>query len=300
MVDDEEVSAGDEYVVCTNCGARIKATRERCLRCFEPLHRDHSELPVWRTLRISDQVGLTVGSIALIAIAGLVYVLWTTADRSIVDSTAVPSEKPNALVAPPTPQGAATATPDAAAVPPVSPPADTAPGDDLEATRRAFEEKLKLDPNDPVALSGLGIALEELGKLPEALAALKHAVEVAPGNATPRLNLARLEARMGQWDKAVADYRVVARQTPADPGVHYNLALALQQTRDDQAAIESFQAAIELAPREAVAHRGLAVSLEKVGRAADAAREYERYLELAPNAPDIAAIRDRLQRLSRM
>ena len=298
MVDDEESAAGDEYVVCTNCGARIKATRERCLRCFEPLHRDHSELPVWRTLKISDQVGMAVGGIALIAIAGLVYVLWTTADRSIVDSTAMPVEKPNALVAPPAPQGAAPAKADAAAPPPAN--ADAAPADDLESTRRSFEQKLKVDPNDPVALSGLGIALEGLGRFPDALASLKHAVEVAPGNATPRLNLARLEARMGQWDKAVVDYRVVARLTPGDPDVHYNLALALQQTRDDQAAIESFQTAIELAPREAVAHRGLAISLEKVGRAADAAREYERYLELAPDAPDIAAIRDRLQRLSRM
>ena len=309
FVPGEEEVPGEEYVVCSRCGARIKATRERCLRCFEPLHVDESKLPVWRTQRISDQTAVIVGALALAAVGGLVWVLYSTADNSTADTEAKPVEH-NALVAPVPPQqrGLPTNPADANAQPAdVSPesPAPNAPSaapfapsaNDLAATRRAFEEKLKTNPNDPVALDGLGLALQGLGELPEALAAFKRATEVAPRNGTARLNLARLEAQLGQLDKAVQDYRVAASLSPDDFGAHYNLGLLLQQTRDDQGAVDELGVAIQLAPREAAPHRALATSLERAGRGADAAREYQRYLELAPDASDAAVIRDRLQRL---
>ena len=321
MADDEEyvggedAAPGDEYVVCSRCGARIKATRERCLRCFEPLHVDQSQLPVWRSQRISDQTGLLVGALAVAAVGALVYVLYTTADNSKADAEAKPAEH-NALVGVTPPQSRGkdagdAAQPDAAAAPgdvAAAPVVEVTPGvaaftpsaDDLAATRRSFEDKLKYNPNDIVALNGLGLALQGLGNLPEALATFKKAAEVAPRNGTARLNLAHLEAQLGQWDKAIADYRVAVSLEPDDYGGHYNLGLALQQTRDDQAAIEQFEAAVQLAPREAAAHRALGVSLERAGRGADAGREYQRYLELAPDSPDAASIRDRVQRLPKV
>jgi len=306
FVDGEDSAPGEEYVVCPRCGARIKATRERCLRCFEPLHVDESKLPVWRSQRISDQTGVLVGVLAVAAVGALVYVLYTTADNSKVDAEAKPLHG-NALVGvtPPQQKGNPLASTEPGAVPDDSTTAAGAPSaagdapsaDTLAATRRAFEDKLKYNPNDVVALNGLGLALQGLGNQQEALAAFKKASEVAPRNGTARLNLAHLEAQLGQWDKAIADYRVAVSLEPDEYGAHYNLGLALQQTHDDQGAIEHFEAALQLAPREAAAHRALATSLERAGRSADAAREYQRYLDLAPDAPDAASIRDRLQRL---
>jgi Flp pilus assembly protein TadD len=309
VVDEEfsgEEFGGDAYVVCSKCGARIKATRQRCLRCFEPLHVDRAQQSVWRSQRISDQIGAIVAALALVAVGALVWVLYSTSDQSAaVDSTAKPAERPNPLIAPPRPLGSPATTPgdasapaDGAAVP--APGEPTASTDDLESTRQSFEEKLKTNPNDPVALNGLGIALQRLGRPREALDAFRRACEAAPRNATARMNLAALEARLGNWDKAVVEYRVASHLSPDDYGAHYNLAIALQQTRDDQGAIAEFETAIQLAPREAAAHRGLAASLERVGRGADAAREYQRALELAPDAPDANAIRDKLQRLPKL
>lgn len=319
VFEDDDSSAGDEFVICSNCGARIKATRERCLRCFEPLHVDHSELPIWRTLNISDQTGVLIGTIALIAVGALIWVLWTTAGRTNgVDTEAKPVEHQNQFASTPPavdkgPQNAPdprsdalpAATPSGAASPldsaPAAAPAEPTPtNDSLDATRAAFEKKLEADPNDPVALDGLGLTLQTMGKLPEALAAFKRATEVAPRNTTARVNLANIEARLGQWDKAVVDYRVAAGLLPNDFAVHYNYGLALQHTRDDAGAITELETATELVPREAVAHRALAASLERVGRNADAARSYQRYLELAPDATDAGAIRDRLQRLPKL
>jgi Flp pilus assembly protein TadD len=305
----DEYGSGDAYVVCSKCGARIKATRQRCLRCFEPLHVDHTQQSAWRSLRISDQVGAIVAAIALVAVGALVWVLYSTSDQSAaVDSTAKPAERPNPLIAPPRPVGSpapgstagdAAAPADAASAPaPAGEPAASA--DDLESTRQSFEEKLKTNPNDPVALNGLGLALQGLGRPREALDAFRRACEAAPRNATARMNLAALEARMGNWDKAAVEYRIASRLIPDDYLAHYSLAMALQQTHDDQGAIPEFETAVQVSPREAAAHRGLAASLERVGRGADAAREYQRALELAPDAPEANAIREKLQRLPKL
>ena len=182
LVPGEEEAPGDEYVVCARCGARIKATRERCLRCFEPLHVDESKLPVWRTQRISDQTGVIVGALALAAVGGLVWVLYSTADNSTADTEAKPAGH-NALsnVKPPQQRGLPTnpadangqpadASADASADAPAAGQAPSAApfapsANDLAATRRAFEEKLKTNPNDPVALDGLGLAQVRVNRI---------------------------------------------------------------------------------------------------------------------------------------
>src|SRR5262249_42354893 len=212
----------------------------------------HSELPIWRTLNISDQTGVLVGTVAVLAVGAVVYVLWTTAGPTQpADTEAKPVEHANSFASTPPaidrgPQNAPdprseaspSATPADAASPldsaPAAAPAEAAPtNDSLDATRASFEKKLETDPNDPVALGGLGLTLQTMGKLPDAMAAFKRATEVAPRNTTARVNLANIEARLGQWDKAVVDYRIAAGLLPNDYAVHYNYGLALQQTRDD-------------------------------------------------------------------
>lgn len=314
MYEDDDLSPGQDYVVCSKCGARMKATRERCLRCFEPLHVAREELPVWRTLHISDRIGLQVAIVAAVAVLGLVWVLWSTRDKSAVGGEAQPVPSSSAMVTPPAPAGSSAPAPNPLAQPaaenpaaPSAPPptaaadpaADAGSGNDLAATRHAFEEKLKNDPNDTVALNGLGLVLQRMGEQQGALAAFRHALEIAPRNATVRINMARLEGQMGQWSRAADDYRLAARLQPNDYEPQYNLGVALQQAHEDAAAIPELETAIQLSPREPAAHRALAASYEKVGRGADAIREYRRYLELAPEAPDADAIRDRAQRLSR-
>jgi regulator of sirC expression with transglutaminase-like and TPR domain len=47
----------------------------------------------------------------------------------------------------------------------------------------------------------------------------------------------------------------------------------------------------------AAAWRGLGLAEERMSHGPEAARAYRRYLRLAPNAPDAAAVRERLDRL---
>src|SRR5438309_11669778 len=68
------------YVVCASCGARIKANRERCLRCGEILQAASTPEPGRISLWLQGAAGRrliigVVGSLALFAIGGA-YLDW--------------------------------------------------------------------------------------------------------------------------------------------------------------------------------------------------------------------------------
>jgi tetratricopeptide (TPR) repeat protein len=81
---------------------------------------------------------------------------------------------------------------------------------DYSAAIRAFQEALGVDPDDPTALSELGLAAFRAGDFPLAVEISQRAVAVAP---TPLLrgaslyNLGRAQESLGQTDRAVDSYR---------------------------------------------------------------------------------------------
>lgn len=292
----------EDYVVCPACGAHIKASRERCLRCFQPLHVDESQLPVWRSLKTSDRTGMIVGGLAAVALLGLVVVLWTTRQPG-VDVVARPASIPSQTAAKPAaPAAPAEETPapvgDAAAAALSRTASATLTAGDVPRSREAFEQALRLKPDDPEALNGLGLALERAGALNDAVARFKRATEVTPDKWSYRFNLAHAEGRLNQWDQAIADYREALKLSPDDYPTQYNLALALHKKGDEQGAIAEYQKAIQLAPGEPTFYLSLGVSLERVGRNADAVKAYQQYLELAPNADDAARVKEHIDVLS--
>jgi Flp pilus assembly protein TadD len=292
----------EQYVVCPACGSRIKATRERCLRCFEPLHVDESALPVWRSLKTSDRAGMITAGVAGVVVIGFVAMLWTTRGTTVdkearpAPGATVAASKPAAVTAEqsaqPTPVGdamAATTRREAAAA---------LNAGNVPKSREQFEEALRTKPDDPESLNGLGLALERLSMLSDAVAKFKRAAEVDPQKWAYRFNLAHAEGRLNQWDLAIADYREALKLSPDDYPTQYNLALALHKKGDEQGAIVEYQKAITLAPGEPSFYLSLGVSLERVGRMADAVKAYKQYLELAPGADDASRVKEHIDLLA--
>src|SRR5882672_10301668 len=83
MFDDEEEIG---FVICASCGARIKANRERCLRCEAPLvaWRKPELLPSW--LQRLGGGTLVFGLVAVIVLLVAVVMLVDSRSRTTDDA----------------------------------------------------------------------------------------------------------------------------------------------------------------------------------------------------------------------
>jgi tetratricopeptide (TPR) repeat protein len=284
-----------EYVVCTKCGTRIKAGREFCLRCFEPLPNPDEpvRVPVWESLGLSQNTEIMVVAGTALAAVGLVLLIWQTPAPMATDDVARPAN-PVPVQTLPAPSAPAEVAP-GAAVAAGTPVIDSG----LETARDGYEDKLAGRPNDPELHTQLGQVLRRMGRTDEAVQHFERAVALDPRKPSYRANLAQASSDLGQWDRAIDQYREATRLLPGDYGAQYALAMALQKKGDDQTAIPEFQKALKFNPAESGAVLGLATSLEKTGHVDDARQEYQKYVEMRPIPADVDRVKAHLAQLPR-
>jgi len=296
MFDHEEVG----FVICAACGARIKANRERCLRCEAPLvaWQKPELLPPWL-----QRLG---GGTLIFGILALVVLVF--AGAMFVESRSRPADDSTRAVRSAVPRAAQSRAPSGAPAPlsAIEPVAsldtprrggvDLLRGD-FSVLRARYEEQLEKKPADPELLNNLGLTLERLGRIDEAITRFESALHADPRNFTYHFNVAHASSQRSDWDRSIAEYREAAVLLPSDYATRYNLAMALHLKGDEAGAILELQKGIEMAPSVAALHLLLAVVLEKLGRPGEAAREYQTYLATAPAAPDADRVRSHLQLL---
>jgi Flp pilus assembly protein TadD len=302
------------YVVCPQCGTRIKAGRAHCLRCLADLPAPDApvRLPVWVSLGLSQQQQVTLGVVASVIVMALVAIIWQTTPGAVDD---VPRPAPEAAAAPPPrpatqPTEEEVAQPAPAVVPAASPSALATSVDanrrgaaayasgNFEAARAAYEEALANKPDDAETLNSLGQVLVRMNRVQDAIPRFERAITLVADKSTYHFNLGFAVAQLNQWDKAVAEYREALKLFPTDYAAQYNLATALQKKGDVQGSIPEFEKAIALAPGEPSFHLSLGMALERVGRTTDAVREYKAYLSMDPIGPDAGRLKEHVEALS--
>jgi Tfp pilus assembly protein PilF len=300
------------FVVCPNCGARIKAGRGHCLRCFETLPVEGApEAPeAWyRSLQVSQGTTLIAGVALTLAALLVSALIWEKATPApVVDDVARPALSTAKTAGTKTPAGGPS---DAAPIssqltPPILEPGfvDSARAanlasstGDFAAARQSYERALVQRPDDVDALNKLGQVLVRLGKIDEAIPRFERAAALAPDQWSHHFNLAHAASRLLLWDRAVAEYGRARALLPTDYATQFDLALALHKKGEDAAAVPEFEKAIKLAPGEAKAHISLAISLEKLGRIPDAVRAYRRFLEIDPGSPEAEKVKAHVEAL---
>jgi len=301
MFDDEEEIG---FVICASCGTRIKANRERCLRCEAPLvaWQKPELLPSW--LQRWGGGTLVFGIVAVVV---LLFVVATFVEsQSRTTDVARPGSAANVPrgTEPLTSSGAAAASAPISTLEPVASLDAPSRGSvdlmraDFTTLRMRYEEALEKKPADAELLNNLGLTLERLGQVDAAMARFASAAQIDPRNWSYRFNLAHAASQGHDWDRAIAEYRVAAGLLPTDFATRYNLAMALHRKGDELAAIPELQKGIEMAPGVASFHLALGVSLEKIGRLDEAGRAYRTYLEMAPSAPDADRVRAHVRSMS--
>ena len=132
----------------------------------------------------------------------------------------------------------------------------------------AYRDALAIDPDYALANGGLGVALLKIDRPAEALAFLERAIELSAalrGALYP--SVARAHIMLGRLREAAAAYRKAIEATPARASLHANLGSVLAATGAFDEAVASFDRALVLNPGLDMARQGRQAAVASAARA---------------------------------
>lgn len=180
----------------------------------------------------------------------------TTADTT----TAAPEPGPEGLGAP-TPEAAVPAVTETT-------PAPAAGTESTPATSGDAAEDKKVQS---VKKYNSAVQFHLQGKLNEAIAEYKAALEINPQLAEAHSNLGLIYNQMHNYGQALAEFRKALAINPKDAITYNGIGAALRAEKDLLGAIKNWQTAVNLDPKLATAHYNL-------GTAYEIQKEYEKAL----------------------
>ena len=149
-----------------------------------------------------------------------------------------------------------------------------------------FRRALQVNPQSYLAHTNLGAALQELGQSGQAISHYLQALRIKPDYVNARYNLGNLLLREGKIEEAVSHFREALRARPDDAGAHNSLGSALGMQGKLAEAAAHFEQAALLDPDSADAHANLAYALAAQGNSEGAVFHYEQALRLNPDNAD--------------
>ena len=146
-----------------------------------------------------------------------------------------------------------------------------------------YRRAIAIESDYAPAYNNIGTALRAKGRVDDAVAAYQRAIETMPDYADAHYNLANALMEQNRSDEATAHLLIAARTLPTSAGVHNNLGKALaDQGRLEEAASELGKA-VALDPRSARAHHNLGNVLASQGRVEEALTHLRRAIEVDPS-----------------
>ena len=119
--------------------------------------------------------------------------------------------------------------------------------------------RLRIKPFWPDALARLGLSLQALGRIDDAIPHYRRAVEMAAGHAEAQYNLGTALAQQGDLAQARQAYQAAAQANPRHLGAQINLGTASQAEGDLEQALVHYDRALEIDPASAEAHHNRAL-----------------------------------------
>jgi len=154
--------------------------------------------------------------------------------------------------------------------PQMAPPGAPAPApparDTMEATSQiqTLKEILKKDPKNLPAWVELGNLYFDTDQPKEAIDAYNHYLAVKPDNPDVRTDLGIMYRKLGQFDKALEEFRKAAQTDPKHVNSRYNIGLVLLHDKGDMAgAIKAWEEYLKVDPNSERAQR-IRAQIEKM------------------------------------
>ncbi|HUY18721.1 MAG TPA: tetratricopeptide repeat protein [Candidatus Binataceae bacterium] len=261
---------------CPQCGAALVAGAKFCVECGEPLTPAAVSLPgaaaapaAGSRARFTAFVAVMAGILVLGVVAATlierrkpiakkVGTVAATADAGAMGSTGLPANHP-AIKIPKTAVDFINDLNRRAHAKPNDLALWTQLGDvtsraalfDPAYHQRALEaygHVLKLDPDNPAALRGVGNVNYDLHNYDQAIAAYEHYLKRTPGDAEVLTDLGTMYLSSGNPDQAVLQYKKALLANPKFFQAYFNLGVAYGEENQGAEARTSFEQALKLAP----------------------------------------------------
>jgi len=100
----------------------------------------------------------------------------------------------------------------------------------------AWQEVLRIQPNNAYALANIGIVHTEQGQWPEARRLFARVLELQPENAEAHYGMGMACAQLGDFDRAIAEWEATLRLHPENADARYNIGLVRQRAAQAAAA----------------------------------------------------------------
>ena len=135
-----------------------------------------------------------------------------------------------------------------------------------------------------VTENNLAVALQEDGRLDEAIGHYRRSAELKPDYAPAYNNMGTALRASGHIDDAIAAYQRALDAMPDYPDAHYNLANVLLDQNRAREAADHLHAASRLLPSSAGIHNNLGKALAEQGRFEEAAAELRQAVAFEPES----------------
>jgi tetratricopeptide (TPR) repeat protein len=150
----------------------------------------------------------------------------------------------------------------------------------LDEAAACCRKAVELTPNQAAAHENLGNVLKGQGRLDDAAACYRRAVELDDTLADSHRNLGLFALQQERFEEAAARFRRLLELKPGLVEAHNQLGAALTEQKQFGPAEACFRRAIELQPGHAEAHNNLGTALARQRKMSEAAEWFSRALRL--------------------
>ena len=154
-------------------------------------------------------------------------------------------------------------------------------GNFVEAVER-FCRLLEMEPKQPVALVGLGIAMSNLGQSDAGAECYSEAILADPHCVEAYFYRGNHRFEQGRFDEAIADYSSAITLAPEFLQAHNNMGMALTRMGQHTQSLAILEKAVSLGPSQPAAHCNLGVAFFNCNEFEKALASYERALTINP------------------
>jgi tetratricopeptide (TPR) repeat protein len=142
---------------------------------------------------------------------------------------------------------------------------------------------LAVTPEGAMAEDGLGVALSNAGRGPEAIPHYEEALRLKPDSVHAHYNVGIEYAAAGDLDHAAYHFSEALKLNPRSELLHNNLGTVLARQNKTEAALTEFRRASELNPSYPAPYLNSGMAFEQLGRIGEAADNYAHALKLDPS-----------------